>query len=115
MKYWIIDGKDVDITLSDRTENDIFYVDVKWHSDTPVTPKEFGVRFKIATVDTYSVFSPSMRGLRSLDRNYFPRITDARLASWMPLHQLISLSGENRFCMTLRFRWERMWFAPILV
>lgn len=101
MKYWIIDGKDVDITLSDRTENDIFYVDVKWHSDTPVTPKEFGVRFKIATVDTYSVFSPSMRGLRSLDRNYFPRITDARLASWMPLHQLISLSGENRFCMTL--------------
>ena len=100
MKYWIVGKKD-NVTLSERKENDILYVDVKWHSDTPVTPKEFGVCFRISTVDTYSVFSPSMRGLRSLDRNYYPRITDARLASWMPLQQLISLSGENRFCINI--------------
>ncbi len=101
MKYEIVDKKELDITLSETQKNGVLYVKVNWHSDTPVTPEEFGVRFKISTVDTYSVFSPSIRDLRSLDRNYFPRITNARLASWMPLHQLISLSGENRFCISL--------------
>ena len=101
MKYHIVDKKEGTITLSETIKDEILYVTVNWHSDTPVTPKQFGVRFLFPTVDTYSVFSPSMRDLRSLDRNYYPRITDARIASWMPLHQLISLSGENRFCITL--------------
>ena len=101
MNYQIIGGKEVNISLTERKENEIYYVKIKWQSNTPVTPKEFGIRFRIPTVDTYSVFSPSMRGLRSLDRNYFPRITEARLASWMPLHQLISLSGENRVCVSI--------------
>ncbi|MBR2042906.1 MAG: alpha-galactosidase [Clostridia bacterium] len=101
MKYYIVEGKDADISLSERKENEILYVDLKWHSDTPKSPNRFGVRFTFPTADIYSVFSPSMRQGRSLDRNYFPRITDARLASWMPLHQLNSLSGQNRFCITL--------------
>lgn len=101
IKCYVIDKEKHNVTLNKRNENDILYVDVKWHSDTPVTPETFGVRFTVATVDTYSVFSPSIRNLRSLDRNYFPRVTDARLASWMPLHQLLSLSGKNRFCISI--------------
>ncbi len=101
MKYYIVEGKDALVSLSERKEKDILYVDLKWHSDIPKSPDRFGVRFTFPTADIYSVFSPSMRQGRSLDRNYFPRITDARLASWMPLHQLNSLSGQNRFCITL--------------
>lgn len=101
MKYYVVEGNDANVSLSERKENEILYVDVKWHSDTPKSPDRFGVRFTFPTTDIYSVFSPSMRQGRSLDRNYFPRVTDARLASWMPLHQLNSLSGENRFCITL--------------
>ena len=85
MKYSILGAKEK-ITLNEEIKGDIIYVTVNWHNDTPVTPEEFGIRFSVPTVDTYSAFSPSMRNLRSLDRNYFPRITDARLASWMPLH-----------------------------
>ena len=101
MKYYVVEGKDALVSLSERKENGILYVDLKWHSDIPKSPDRFGVRFTFPTADIYSVFSPSMRQGRSLDRNYFPRITDARLASWMPLHQLNSLSGQNRFCITL--------------
>ncbi len=89
------------IKAQEKSINNISYITLTWHSDTPVTPEQFGIRLRLPTVDTYSVFSPSMREGRSLDRNYFPRITDARLASWMPLHQLNSLSGENRICVTV--------------
>ena len=101
MKYYIVEGKDALVSLSERKENGILYVELKWHSDIPKSPDRFGVRFTFPTADIYSVFSPSMGQGRSLETNYFPRITDARLASWMPLHQLNSLSGQNRFCITL--------------
>ncbi|MEE0945869.1 MAG: glycoside hydrolase family 36 protein [Acutalibacteraceae bacterium] len=101
MNYEILCKKDVTVSLAEEIKDGITFVTVNWHSDTPVSPEQFGVRFRVPTTDIYSTFSPSMREGRSLDRNYFPRKTDSRLASWMPLQQLVSLSGKNRLLIAL--------------
>lgn len=101
MKLDILNGNSAEITLNQAEKDDILYINVNWHSDEKKVPEKFTIRFGVPTVDTYSTWSPSMREGRSLDRWSFPRITDSRLASWMPLQQLISLSGENRVCVAI--------------
>lgn len=101
MNFHIIENKNASISLSETVKDGVIFLKVDWHSDELIIPTRFGIRFRMPTADIYSTFSPSMREGRSLDRNYLPRITDARLASWMPLHQLISLSGKNRMCLAL--------------
>ncbi len=97
MNFNIIEKSDnINIELEKSEKDGIFKVDLFWHSDTPVVPERFCVRFSFASVDCYSVFSPALRNGRSLERNYFPQETNSRLASWMPLHAIISLSGRNR-------------------
>jgi hypothetical protein len=57
MKYWIVGKKD-NVTLSERKENDILYVDVKWHSDTAVIINASGkdyITVKGAKNKNYSV------------------------------------------------------------
>ena len=102
MNFSVINNNEqIKITCLKTEENGIIKVLVTWHSDTAVIPECFSVRFSFASVDCYSVFSPALRNGRSLERNYFPQITNSRLASWMPLHGIVSLSGRNRGMIAL--------------
>ena len=102
MNFNILDKKEYTSIELEKFEKDgIYKVDVLWHSDTPIVPEKFSVRFSFASVDCYSVFSPALRNGRSLERNYFPQETNSRLASWMPLHSIVSLSGKNRATIAL--------------
>lgn len=102
MNFNILDKKEYTSIELEKFEKDgIYKVDVLWHSDTPIVPEKFSVRFSFPSVDCYSVFSPALRNGRSLERNYFPQVTNSRLASWMPLHAIVSLSGKNRATIAL--------------
>jgi len=68
-------------------------------------PEPFKVTFSIPHVDIYSVWSPgwfrSSRFDRRLGPNWSKRSTTSRLASWMPLHALVSSDGKNRMTVAL--------------
>ena len=64
-------------------------------------PEHFRIRFSIPDVDTYSVWSPAERFDRHLGPNWRKRTTPSRLASWMPLHALVSADGKNRMTVAL--------------
>ena len=98
MNFSVNCNDNINVKLQQSEQEGILKVEVVWHSDTPVVPEKFSVRFSFPSVDCYSVFSPALRNGRSLERNYFPQVTNSRLASWMPLHGVVSLSGKNR-CM----------------
>ena len=65
------------------------------------TPGHFVIEFSTPERDIYSMWSPSMNENRTVGRDYAPRHTFSRLASGMPIHCGISLSGKNRITLAL--------------
>lgn len=97
MQFKITGGnKNANITMKQLQEGDILYLTVAVELPTPEIPETFRISWKFKDVDCYSVWSPSIRQGRSLEPAWSKRKTASRLASWMPVHQLVSLSGQNR-------------------
>lgn len=90
------------ITVDTLKEQDgILFLAVKMQMDTAAVPEKFTVRWKQPCVDCYSVWSPSLRTARQLGPNWSKRHTESRLACWMPLHGVVSLSGQNRMTVAV--------------
>lgn len=64
-------------------------------------PERFNVSFPTPDIDMYSVWSPSVKYDRHLGPNWSKRTTSSRLASGMPIHSLVSMSGKNRVTVAL--------------
>lgn len=83
----------------------IEYYEVKAVYPEERIPEPFKVKFSVPHVDIYSVWSPSWfhssRFDRRLGPNWSKRSTTSRLASWMPLHALVSSGGKNRMAVAL--------------
>lgn len=85
------------ITVSEHSKDGIIFLNVNMELEKEDIPKTFQVHWRFPDIDVYSYWSPSSAGnLRSLDPNWRKRKTESRLASNMPIHQLISLAGQNR-------------------
>ncbi len=89
------------VSLNTREKNGITYVDIKMTLDNVSIPEKFKIRWSYPDIDIYSVWSPSLKADRFLAPNWRKRTTNSRLASWMPVHSLISMSGHNRLCIAL--------------
>ena len=70
--------------------------DVKMSFENAEIPEPFKLKANLPDIDIYSVWSPAVRFDRSLGPNWHKRTTPSRLASWMPLHSLVSIDGTNR-------------------
>ncbi len=81
---------------NERNCDGILLFDVNLVLENEAVPEEFCISFSIPAVDAYSVWSPSVRFDRHLGPNWSKRVTTSRLASWMPLHAIVSSSGRNR-------------------
>jgi len=64
-------------------------------------PEKFSLHWNISAKDVYSVWSPSIRHNHQLSPNFRMQTTDSRLASWMPLHSILSIDGKNRITIAL--------------
>lgn len=64
-------------------------------------PQEFEITFRTPDIDIYSVWSPSLRFDRRLGPVWGKRKSESSLASWMPVHSLVSVSGQNRMTVAL--------------
>ncbi len=90
------------ICIENKTENDgIFYCDVKFELDEVALPATFGVSFTVPDVDIYSTWSPAIRFGRHIGPAWMKQTTNSRLASWMPLHALLSSGGRNRMTVAI--------------
>ncbi len=84
-----------------RENNGICFFDLNLLLENEVIPEEVSLSFSIKDVDIYSVWSPSIGYDRSLGPNWSKRKTESRLASWMPLHGLVSSAGKNRMLVAV--------------
>ena len=86
---------------NERGEDGVLLFDVHLELEEEAIPDPFSISFSIPDVDIYSVWSPSIRGERHLGPLWHKRTTESRLASWMPIHALVSMSGRNRMTVAL--------------
>lgn len=84
-----------------REENGILYAEIKADFKAEVIPESFSVSWKMPSADCYSVWSPLAEERHSIQPEWAPRETNSALASGMPLHQVLSLSGKNRACIAV--------------
>ncbi|MBE6627728.1 MAG: alpha-galactosidase [Ruminococcaceae bacterium] len=86
---------------NEREKDGILLFDVHMMLENAAVPEQFCISYSIPHIDTYSVWSPSIRAERHLGPNWKKRTTESRLASWMPIHALVSATGKNRMTVAL--------------
>ena len=103
MEYKITGGNaGAKIYMDNQRERDgVCFFDVHMILENEASPEAFTISFSVPDVDVYSVWSPSIRFDRHIGPNWSKRLTYSRLASWMPLHALVSASGKNRMTLAI--------------
>lgn len=102
MNFKIEGANDENVSLNRIfSESGIELYELKVVYDDVRIPEQIKLTFSIPDVDVYSVWSPSLRFDRHLAPNWAKRTTTSRLASWMPLHTLVSRDGKNRMTLAL--------------
>ena len=91
------------IELSQRVaEKDLYFFDVKMTLDKEDFPKKFTVEWRIPMYDIYSTWNPTFRTEDPrVAPEWWPQITDSRLASGLPTVSVLSASGNNRMAIAL--------------
>lgn len=102
MNFKVVGGnKNAKITLNEKKDGDILYLTVNLHMDDAAIPEAFSVEFNVDAKDVYSTWSPSLSDIHGLFFEWGKVSIRSRLASWMPLQQLISPSGKNKLCIAV--------------
>ncbi len=103
MKFEIHGGNQgAQIFIDNQSEKDgVLFFDVEMLFASEQVPEEVKITFDTPCVDIYSVWSPSIRYDRFLGPNWSKKTTSSRLASWMPLHMLVSSGGRNRMAVAV--------------
>ena len=101
MEYQVSAMDSAKVELTESSENGISFVTLKANFTGENAPEVLRVSFSIPSCDCYSTWSPSVRFNRTLAPNWCSKRTNAKLASWMPVHQIVSLGGENRITIAV--------------
>lgn len=100
MKFVILGGNQkTHISLEQKRQGDILFLTVRLEIEEEQIPEKFRVSWKIEDKGCYSVWSPAVRQARNLAPNWGKKRTSSRLASFMPIHQVVSAGGQN--CMNI--------------
>ena len=89
------------ISLNEKTDGDILYLTVILTMPEDKIPQPFKVKWSFSAKDVYSTWSPSLDRIHGLYFDWSMLENKSRLASWMPLQQLISATGNNKLNISL--------------
>lgn len=93
---------DADVTVEERKEGEILFLDLTCTREAPRVPEPFTLEFSIPTEDIYATWGPSAGGNRvNVGPDWYPNRTSATLASWMPLQLLHAYNGGNRLLLAI--------------
>ncbi len=89
------------ITLSENREGDILFLSVEMTLKEKEVPKPFLIKWSFGASDCYSTWNPSSHNIRGLFFDWSKLEVKSRLASWMPVQELISKDGRNKLCIAV--------------
>jgi len=105
MDFSVINSNsEADVWVSNvRTHDDVILADIHLLAQREVILQPFGVFFSMDAIDIYSMWNTNAGaiGIRQLGPNWRKQTTHSRLASGMPLHSLLSISGHNRMTIAV--------------
>ena len=97
MDFQIIGGnKGAEITLDKIIMGDILEVSIDFSLPEEEIPEKFTLRWYFSAKDCAFTWNPSMMDIHGLYFDWGKKIIKSRLASWMPIHQIISRDGSNK-------------------
>lgn len=102
MKFEIVNKNNQrDVVIEKQIETDgILHIHIKMTQSNAEIPQPFTLKWKFPVHDCYSVWTPDIK-TRELGPNWKKRTTSSRLATWMPLHTIVSLQGKNRMAIAV--------------
>ncbi len=102
MNYTVNGGnKNAHIKITEKQENGIIYLFLNMKLSSPEIPEAFSVNFSFSAADCASTWNPCMLDIRGLYFEWGKKIIKSKLASWMPVQQLISRTGKNKLLIAV--------------
>ena len=102
MTFKISGGNDsAQFNLNEKYDGDILYVTVNMALPEKQIPAPFKLEWYISAKDVYSTWSPSLGRVAGLYFDWGKMENQSRLASWMPLQQLVSPTGRNKLSIAV--------------
>lgn len=102
MCYRINGGnKNSTIKISETNDNGIIFIKVDVTYDKEQIPEPFSVSRKFSAKDCAFTWNPGMMDIHGLYFEWGKKVIKSRLASWMPLQQLISRDGRNKLAIAV--------------
>ena len=89
------------IKTSEIKDNGVLYLNVDVAFDKAQIPEPFSINWKFSAADCAFTWNPGMMDIHGLYFEWGKKIIKSRLASWMPLQQLISRDGRNKLAIAV--------------
>lgn len=99
---FIVSGgnKNAEIQLSQKKVGDILYLTVRMSLPSPEIPEAFKIEWAFSAKDCIATWNPSTRSHR-LGFDWSKMSVHSRLASWMPVQELISKDEKNKLLIAV--------------
>ena len=96
MDFKVISNSNAQITLTEKMVGDIFYISIDASLPCNTVPEKFTIRWYFSAKDCAFTWNPTMMDIHGLYFDWGKKVIKSRLASNMPLQQLISRDGRNK-------------------
>ena len=94
-------NKNAEIKLNENRVGDILFLTVNMTMQKPEIPQPFLIEWNFNASDCYSTWNPGLLDIHGLAFEWSKLTMQSRLASWMPVQQLISKNGKNKLCIAV--------------
>ena len=94
-------NKNALIKLTENKIGDVLFLTVDMTLQKPEIPEPFFVKWNFSASDCYSTWNPSLLDIHGLAFDWGKLTVQSRLASWMPVQELISKNGTNKLCIAV--------------
>lgn len=102
MNFRISGGnKNAKISLNEKKDGDILYLTVNMTLPEAEIPETFKIIWNFPASDITSTWNPSLLDIHGLAFEWGMLRVQSRLASWMPVQELISAKGRNKLLIAV--------------
>ncbi len=102
MDFNVIGGnKGADIKIKKTQKDGLIFLNIDVAFDKEQIPEPFSVEWKLNCKDCAFTWNPGMMDIHGLYFDWGKKTIKSRLASWMPLQQLISRDGRNKLAIAV--------------
>lgn len=94
-------NKNATIKITEKRDGDLLLLFVNMTLPEEQIPEKFSITWKHRVKDCAFTWNPGMMDIHGLYFEWGQKIIKSRLASWMPLQQLISRNGKNNLTIAV--------------